>query len=234
MALELVLGARGGITEWVRYPPTFGAGVQVRHAHRPDRAEWVQMRTALRPDEGEAGHADDVDAFSTTGTFRSPDAFLPWKVLLAERPEGGLCGFVEASIGRTWTAFDAHWAKVLRDPTLTAKAILLGEVLVGTVSCFWRDGQANVGYWVGREHWGKGIASRALELLLLEVPARPLYAHVATSNGASLRVLRKCGFVVERVRVSPATDRHPECEEAVLVLTGVSARCGSDDEEGKG
>jgi RimJ/RimL family protein N-acetyltransferase len=103
---------------------------------------------------------------------------------------------------------------------VTAKAILLGEEVVGSVSCFRRDGQANVGYWVSREQWGKGIASRALELLLLEVPTRPLHAHVATSNGASLRVLQKCGFVVERVQVLPATDRYPECEEAVLVLTG--------------
>ncbi|HET6574087.1 MAG TPA: GNAT family N-acetyltransferase [Fimbriiglobus sp.] len=138
------------------------------------------------------------------------------------------------TIPRSAEAFEAHWAHVLRDPSVTAKAILLGEKMVGNVSCFQRDGQANVGYWVSREHWGKGIASRALELLLLEVPTRPLYAHVATSNGASLRVLQKCGFVVERVQVSPATDRYPECEEAVLVLTGVSARCGLDDEEGKG
>jgi len=127
-----------------------------------------------------------------------------------------------ATIPRRAEAFEAHWANVLRDPSVTAKAILLGEVLVGTVSCFWCDGQANVGYWISREHWGKGIASRALELLLLEVPTRPLCAHVATSNGASLRVLQKSGFVVERVQVSPASDRHPECEEAVLVLNEVA------------
>lgn len=77
-------------------------------------------------------------------------------------------------------------------------------------------------------------ASRALELLLLEVAARPLYAHVATSNAASLRVLQKCGLLVERVQVSPATDRYPECEEAVLVLNGRNAPCGSDEEEGEG
>jgi RimJ/RimL family protein N-acetyltransferase len=123
-------------------------------------------------------------------------------------------------IPRSAEAFEAHWADALRDPSVTAKAILLGEEMVGYVCCFGRDGRANVGYWVSREHWGKGIASRALELLLLEVATRPLYAHVATSNGASLRVLQKCGFVVERVQVSPATDRFPECEEAVLVLTG--------------
>jgi RimJ/RimL family protein N-acetyltransferase len=102
-----------------------------------------------------------------------------------------------ATIPRTAEAFEAHWANVLRDPSVTAKAILLGDEMVGNVSCFQRDGQANVGYWVSREHWGEGIASRALELLLLEVAARPLYAHVAIGNGASLRVLQKCGFVVE-------------------------------------
>ena len=122
------------------------------------------------------------------------------------------------TIPRSAEAFEAHWADALPDPSVTAKAILLGEGMVGYVCCFRRDGRANVGYWVSREHWGKGIASRALELLLLEVSTRPLYAHVATSNGASLRVLQKCGFVIERVQVSPASDRYPECEEAVLVL----------------
>jgi RimJ/RimL family protein N-acetyltransferase len=123
-----------------------------------------------------------------------------------------------ATIPRSAEAFDAHWANALRDPSVAAKAILLGEALVGFISCFGRDGQANVGYWISREHWGKGIASRALKLFLLEVPTRPLYAHVATSNGASLRVLQKCGFIVERVQVSPASDRYVECEEALLVL----------------
>ena len=64
-------------------------------------------------------------------------------------------------------------------------------------------------------------------------PTRPLVATVATSNGASLRVLQKCGFVVERVRLSPASDRYPECEEAVLVLTEGASGDGRDDEEGQ-
>jgi RimJ/RimL family protein N-acetyltransferase len=119
---------------------------------------------------------------------------------------------------RSAEAFDAHWTDALPDPSVTAKAILLDEEMVGYVCCFRRDGRANVGYWISREHWGKGIASRALGLLLLEVPTRPLYAQVATSNGVSLRVLQKCGFVIERVQMSPASDRYPECEEAVLVL----------------
>ncbi len=123
-----------------------------------------------------------------------------------------------ATIPRTREAFDAHWAKVLYDPAVVPRVILVGDRLVGLVSCFQRNGEDHVGYWIDRAWWGRGIASRALELLLAEVPRRPLIATAATSNGASLRVLQKCGFVVERVHLAPADDRHPECEEAVLAL----------------
>ena len=106
----------------------------------------------------------------------------------------------------------------LGDPGNTTRAVLLDGVMVGHISSFPMDGQDHVGYWIDRAYWGMGIASRALHLLLGEVKNRPLVAAAATSNGASLRVLRRCGFVVERVRLSPATDRYPECEVAVLVL----------------
>ncbi len=122
------------------------------------------------------------------------------------------------TIPRTREAFDSHWAKSLSDPEITARAVLVGEALVGYISCFPMDGQDHVGYWIDRAYWGMGIASRALYLLLREVAKRPLVATAATSNGASLRVLQKCGFVIEQVRLSPARERYPECEEAVLVL----------------
>jgi len=121
-------------------------------------------------------------------------------------------------IARTREAFDAHWAKILTDPRNTTRAIVVGDELVGYISCFPMDGDEHVGYWIDRAHWGRGIASSALHLLLQDVTHRPLVAAAATSNVGSLRVLQKCGFVVEKVRVSPASERFPECEEAVLVL----------------
>lgn len=122
------------------------------------------------------------------------------------------------TIPRTREAFDSLWAKSLGDPNAPARAILFDGAFVGHVSCFPADGQDHVGYWIDRAFWGRGIASRALHLLLLEVTKRPLVATAATSNGASLRVLQKCGFVIEQVRREPSTDRYPECEVAVLVL----------------
>jgi RimJ/RimL family protein N-acetyltransferase len=53
-----------------------------------------------------------------------------------------------------------------------------------------------VGYWLGKEFWGKGIATAALSQLLEICDERPVYAYVATRNIASIRVLEKCGFSV--------------------------------------
>ena len=122
------------------------------------------------------------------------------------------------TIPRSAEAFSALWENALRDPHITAKVVVVGEVLAGYISCFQMDGLDSVGYWIDKDCWGQGIATKALELLLDEVANRPLQARVATSNAASLRVLQKCGFEIVRVQVSPADDRYPECEEAVLML----------------
>jgi len=92
-----------------------------------------------------------------------------------------------------------------------------GEV-VGSVSWFKSDGQDMVGYWIGRDHWGRGIATRAVALLLEHVSARPLHARAARHNGASIRVLEKCGFRATGFEASPETDRFLACEEVTMVL----------------
>ena len=51
-----------------------------------------------------------------------------------------------------------------------------------------------IGYWLGREFWGRGIASAAVLLLLRFESTRPLIARVAKHNLGSIRVLEKAGF----------------------------------------
>jgi len=119
---------------------------------------------------------------------------------------------------RDAAAFDAHWATVLADPAIIAKAILADGDMVGHISCFNLDGQNAIGYWIAKDHWGRGIATRALTLFLDYIPTRPLHARAAATNTASMRVLQKCGFILTGHHLSPATDRFPECEEALLTL----------------
>ena len=75
----------------------------------------------------------------------------------------------------------------------------------GEYGCWEQDGRLLVGYWVGREFWGRGLATAALAELVTEIPERPLHAWVASSNVGSIRVLEKCGFV--------EVERHAERDE---------------------
>lgn len=89
-----------------------------------------------------------------------------------------------------------HWTKILADESVQIKTILFNGAVAGNIVCFEQLGEREVGYWLGREYWGKGIATQALMEFLKEIPTRPLYAHVAKHNIGSKRVLEKCGFTV--------------------------------------
>jgi len=118
------------------------------------------------------------------------------------------------------TAFTAKWVKILGDASITKRTILFDGKIAGSVSAFvapW-SGNLEVTYWIGREFWGKGIATKALALLLSSVKTRPLYARAAKDNLASLRVLEKCGFSIVGYERGFACARDEEIEEVLLEL----------------
>ena len=94
--------------------------------------------------------------------------------------------------------FTAHWAKLRADDTLVVRTIVADGMVAGNIGSWQQDGQQLLGYWIGREWWGRGVATRALALLVDEVSIRPLYAHVVEHNVGSIRVLEKCGFRRDR------------------------------------
>ena len=96
-------------------------------------------------------------------------------------------------------AFLAHLAGIRADPEVRYRVIEADGMVVGNIGSFDAHGGREVGYWIDRAQWGRGIASRALALLLAEEPLRPLQAGVAPSNPASRRVLEKAGFVPDGV-----------------------------------
>jgi RimJ/RimL family protein N-acetyltransferase len=92
-------------------------------------------------------------------------------------------------------AFMTHWERIMRDPANVLRTILHDGEVAGNLLSWNQAGQQAIGYWLGRQFWGKGIATRALAAFLEQFKTRPLYAHVAGHNIASRRVLEKCGFV---------------------------------------
>ena len=117
-------------------------------------------------------------------------------------------------------AYIAKWTRILAESSLPVRAIVVDGEIVGSIFC-WTDetlGIPEVSYWIGRKHWGRGIATQALALLLDEVTERPLLGRAARDNVASLRVLEKCGFRVVGEGRGFANARGEEVDELILEL----------------
>lgn len=91
-------------------------------------------------------------------------------------------------------AFEAHWAKIRSDPEVLLRVIDDDGDAAGHVLSFIRDGARELGYWVDRSRWGRGLASAAVAEFLTIETRRPLSAHVAHGNLGSVRVLETSGF----------------------------------------
>lgn len=101
-----------------------------------------------------------------------------------------------AVASRDREAFEAHWAKILADPATLIRTIVFDGDVAGNVLSFERDGLRELGYWISRAFWGKGIATAAVAAFLDVDATRPLHAKVAGDNHGSVRVLEKSGFTL--------------------------------------
>jgi RimJ/RimL family protein N-acetyltransferase len=115
-------------------------------------------------------------------------------------------------------AFMAHWSRIITDDSVLIKTILFHGDVAGNIVCFEQLGEHEIGYWLGKEYWGKGIASQALTQFLEYIETRPLYAHVAKHNVASRRVLEKCGFNVVAEDKFFSKVFGADVEEYILIL----------------
>ena len=115
-------------------------------------------------------------------------------------------------------AFLNRMSRLRADTSLTNRVIEVDGAVAGTIASFHIDDQLEVTYWVERTHWGKGIASAALQILLAETAERPVYARAASDNAGSLRVLEKAAFRRVGVDRGFAPGRGEEIEETILRL----------------
>jgi RimJ/RimL family protein N-acetyltransferase len=114
---------------------------------------------------------------------------------------------------RDLPAFLERQARIEADPTTITLTIVAGTDVVGSIGSWEVEGERNVGYWIGRDHWGNGYATAALRAFLDIDLHRPMHAHVVDHNIGSRRVLEKCGFVLDH------SAQEEDVLEHVFVLT---------------
>jgi len=69
-------------------------------------------------------------------------------------------------------AFIEHWEKIRANASIETRVIEFGGVVAGDIVS-WPDGDhRDVGYWIAKRFWGRGIATRALARFVEEVVER--------------------------------------------------------------
>ncbi|MEU4170861.1 GNAT family N-acetyltransferase [Streptomyces sp. NPDC026665] len=149
------------------------------------------------------------------------DADLPVFFTQMSDPEGIRMAAFTAKDPTDSDYFTAHWAQIRQDPAVVLRTVVgeNGEV-VGHASVYGPPEEREVTYWIGRQYWGRGVATVALRELLRLEAARPLYARAVADNAGSIRVLEKCGFVVTGHDRGFANGRGEEVDEVLLTLLG--------------
>ena len=109
-----------------------------------------------------------------------------------------------------YTVMDAlAWIKHANEEKPVANfAIEIGNIVAGNISCTrHKDVYAKtveLGYFIGENYWGKGIATAAVALMLEAIKKNKeivrIEAKIFGGNGASARVLEKNNFVLEGTR----------------------------------
>lgn len=117
------------------------------------------------------------------------------------------------------TAYLQKYTKLLNDRTINMQTIIVKNIIAGSVSKFEMEGKAEVTYWIDKNFWGKGVATKALEAFLKNENKRPLFGRVAFDNFGSQRVLEKCNFIKIGTDKGFANARQTEIEEFIYKLT---------------
>lgn len=112
-------------------------------------------------------------------------------------------------------AYLDKWTGIVANPEVNMQTIFIDDVLVGSVIHFDLGDETNVSYWIERKHWGKGIASKALQQFISTTDKQTLYGMVAFDNIGSQKVLERNGFVRIGAEKGFANGRGEEIEEFV-------------------
>jgi RimJ/RimL family protein N-acetyltransferase len=114
-----------------------------------------------------------------------------------------MTGSIPFPVGREWVVarFNAKNRAEL-DHVAADRAIYMHDEFVGNAGYFTNeDKNIEVGYWIAKPFWGRGLATKVTDLVVALARSHGhtgvLYAGHAKDNPASGRVLEKAGFILD-------------------------------------
>lgn len=126
-----------------------------------------------------------------------------------------------------YTVTDAlQWiAQSKTDKLHTNFAVVCDDELTGSIGYIRKEDvyrkNVEIGYFIGEQYWGRGIATHAVAMLLdciiAETDAVRIYAEVFEYNKASMKVLQKNGFYLEGIHRKAAIKNNTIVDDYIWV-----------------
>ncbi len=104
---------------------------------------------------------------------------------------------------RKWIRHNLRLSKKRKPEEVNFAIDIEGEVVggIGLARINRTDNNAEIGYWLAREYWKRGIMTKAVRQIAKfgfeKLKLKRIYAYIFVSNRASKRVLHKAGFELE-------------------------------------
>ena len=116
-------------------------------------------------------------------------------------------------------AYMQKYPGLLSDASINMQTIICNGQIVGSISKYIMEGDAEITHWIDKKFWGQGIATEALTQMLRIAETRPLFGRAAFDNLGSQRVLLNCGFEKIGSEMTLANGRNAEIKEIVYKLS---------------
>ncbi|MBX3109156.1 MAG: GNAT family N-acetyltransferase [Fimbriimonadaceae bacterium] len=123
-----------------------------------------------------------------------------------------------ATVANDREEFMQMWRRRIENPGVTHLTVLVDGEVAGGILAYGEPGSRHIGYWIGREYWGQGVATAAVAGLLELMQERPVFATCAADNTGSRRVLERNGFRFTHMETHHAKARNAPVEEAFYRL----------------
>ena len=120
------------------------------------------------------------------------DLFFEHHLELRPMPTGASA----ADLASRKATFVDRWEQMLSDERVLARTILWKGAVAGYVAYLIQRDKPSISCWLGRDYWGKGLATQGVRGFLDLIEQRPVYARVAFDNLAAMQVLRHTGFAI--------------------------------------
>jgi len=97
-----------------------------------------------------------------------------------------------------WPLFHRHYHTIITQKKLDIFAVRVDGEYAGAVEVSDGGDHYQIGYWLGVDYCGQGIATEAIRSVVGQLDHRAVTADTLKTNRASARVLEKNGFELER------------------------------------